>query len=271
VSAQLIRGLAWPEYTLPPWLGSSALDDWPNMGKQAWAEKWMFGGYTGVSSKWMDAGSELDRLLTSANTDRSMIAAKPAGMSFATTAGKEWRAAQAGKMIIEEETLAEIDATLPMVREGLEILEEISGAKAEFQVTLRGEIAGLSIQTRPDMMLGNLFPDLKYLNPKAWTDFVRHFYGSRYWLQTGLAFGLARDAGITDPRPSFLLAESGTRNPRVKNWTISEDLCLAAWRDVCDRVEEIAEALKAGPMIDPVQFETLTVDKLPVWAQKEIQ
>lgn len=271
MSAELTLGLPWESYAAPGWLGSSALSDWLEMGRAAWAEKWLATGYGSTApSKWMIAGSELDMMLTSADYDASRIALKPTGMKFSTKEGKAWKEANEGKVILDEKVSAELAATLPMVREAIAILVQKYGSEPEYQVTLRGQIAGLNVQSRPDIKIGRLFPDLKYVNSDNWTRFVRTFYRSRYWLQAGLNFGLARDAGIEDPRPSFLIAESGTVNPRVKVWTISEELCLAAWRDVCTRCEEIAGIIEAGGMVDPVQFDTMTAADLPGWAQKEI-
>ena len=137
----------------------------------------------------------------------------------------------------------------------------------KFQVTLRGEIAGLKIQTRPDIVIGNRIPDLKYINSEAFSKFDRQFPFSRYVFQAGMAFGLGRDAGIEDPRPSFLLAESGTIYPRVQVVELSEQDCLWCWRKTVARVEEIAAAINSDlGMIDSVKFRRL---EIPEWAMRE--
>lgn len=267
MTAQLIENLPWSEYAVPGWLGSSALHAFPGMSLEEFAAEYLETAYDdsgkAKASAAMTNGTELDKMLTAGVYDRSSIEIKPSGMSFATKEGKAWRNERAGKTIIKEDDVAALDATLPRIREALACYPEAP----KFQVTLRGEIAGLKVQTRPDVVIGNRIPDLKYINSEAFDKFDRQFPSSRYVFQAGLAFGLGRDAGIDDPRPSFLLAESGTVHPRVQVVELSEEDCLWCWRKTVARVDEIAAAINSElGMTDSVVFRSLV---LPAWARAE--
>ena len=265
----MILDLPWSEYAVRPWLGSSALDDWRTMGREAWANKWLsehsegYGGDEATSA--MANGSELDAMLTAAVYDRSRVAVKPKGMTFASNDGKKWRAEQVGKVIIKEDDIGYLDAALPRAREAIQVIPP-EPEDPVFQATLRGTVEGLQIQTRPDIWFpkANQMPDLKYVNTKAFDDFDRHFWPGRYAIQAGLAYGLS-----PDPKPtvSFLLVESGTMFPRVRVVMIQEWIAAACWREAQKRCKEIHEAIEGAAMIDRVRFDSL---KLPAWAEKEV-
>lgn len=266
MTAQLIENLPWSEYAVPGWLGSSALHAFPGMSLEGFAAEYLETAYDdsgkAKASAAMTNGTELDKMLTAGVYDRSSIEIKPKGMKFSTKEGKAWRDEQAGKTIIKEEDVDALDATLPRIREALACYPEAP----KFQVTLRGEISGLQVQTRPDVVIGNRIPDLKYINSEAFDKFDRQFPSSRYVFQAGLAFGLGRDAGIENPRPSFLLAESGTVHPRVQVVELSEEDCLWCWRKTVDRVTAIAAAINSElGMTDSVVFRPLI---LPSWAKE---
>lgn len=268
MSAELLLDLPWSSYAVPGWLGSSALSDWREMSREAWAAKHMESAYQGGGTAAMVAGSALDCLLTDPASFEGRFAVAPEGLDGRTKEGKAWKAENAGKLALDAGTKAEIDATLSRVREAIAAMAP-DGATASFQVTLRGAISGMQVQTRPDIMIGNHLPDLKYLNPQGFASFDRHFWGSRYMFQAGLFFGLARDAGINSPRVSFLLAESGSMTPRIEVVEIDESALLACWAKTVERVEEIRDAI-ASPLglTDCVKFRRID---LPVWALKEIE
>lgn len=265
MSVELIANLPWAEYAVPGFLGSSALSDWTEMSREGWSAEYMEQAYAdGKKGPWITNGSELDKMLTEAVYDRSRIEVKPKGMSFATKEGKVWRDAREGKTIIREEDLAALDAALPLVREAIEAVR--GDLTPEFQVTLRGEIAGLKVQTRPDIRIGSLFPDLKYVSDID--GFDRNFWNSRYMFQAGLFFGLGREV-LDDVRVSFLLAESGTTHPRVRMIEIPESTLLHCWRKTVERVEEIARVIESPlGLTDVVEFRTID---LPAWVEREIE
>ena len=268
MTAELIRDLAWKDYAIPGFLGSSALDDWGSMSREAWSAKHLETAYQGGGSAAMAGGSALDLLLTAGeDAFQEQSAIKPEGLDGRTKEGKAWAEANGGKQILSSEQEKQIRATLPRVKEAIEAVR--GDEAAEFQVTLRGEIAGLKVQTRPDIRIGSHFPDLKYLNGGNFGSFDRDFIRSRYRFQAGLFFGLAREAGIQEPRVSFLLAESGTMFPRVEMVEIDETCLLWCWRQTVERVEEIATAI-ASPLglVDVVKFRRLD---LPAWAEKHME
>ena len=270
MTAQLIHDLPWNEYAALGFLGSSALSDWPEMSHEAWSAKYLEKAYEGGGTPAMVAGSALDVLANprEAHTFPRRFAVAPEGLDGRTKEGKVWKAENTGRDILTADAKAEIDATLPRVREAIEAMRP-DGEVVHYQTTIRGAIAGMPVQTRPDIQIGNHFPDLKYLNPMAFSSFDRHFWGSRYMFQAGLFFGLAREAGIELPRVSFLLAESGTLTPRIEVVEIDESALMACWTKVVERVEEIRDAI-ASPLglVDCVKFRRID---LPVWAQKAIE
>lgn len=265
MSAAMIENLPWSDYAVPGWLGSSALHAFPDMSLEAFDAQYLACGYDNgkTATAAMDNGSELDKMLTAAVYDRSAIEVKPDGMSFATKEGKAWRAERAGKTIIKAEDVRYLDAALPRIKETIACYD----GEPKYQVTLRGEIAGIRVQTRPDIVIGNRIPDLKYINSEAFNKFDRQFPFSRYVFQAGLAFGLGREAGIDNPLPAFLLAESGTIHPRVEVVELSENDAIWCWRKTVQRVEEIAAAMNSDlGMIDVAKFRPLM---LPAWALNE--
>lgn len=229
MTAELIRDLAWKDYAVPGFLGSSALDDWDSMSREAWSAKHLETAYDGSKkSAAMSGGSALDALLTEGEEAfAARFAVRPGGLDGRTKEGKAWATENASREILTSEQLTEIRAALPRVREA--IMAMCDGLTPEYQVSLRGEIAGLKVQTRPDVMIGNHFPDLKYVNSKAFANFDRDFIRSRYRFQAGLFFGLAQDAGIDSPRVSFIAAESETMFPRVEVIEIDEPLLRWCW------------------------------------------
>jgi hypothetical protein len=277
--SQLLSGLPWDEYIQGGYLGSSALDSWGKVGLEAWSAENLEASYDkGKASKYMAAGSALDALLTG-DAAGKRIAVKPAAYTDDKGAMKPWNGnANACKAWVEEnadaeiitsEQDAEIKASLPLAREALAVLKRVNGGEVLYQVTLRGELSGLKIQTRPDMMLGNSFPDLKYVNSKVFARFDHDFIDSRYFLQAGLAYGLGRDVlpGV-EPSASFLLLESGTIHPRCRVVEIPRRVLQAGWDKACRIADEIA-AVKASPLgfVDAVQFSDLD---LPAWAEARL-
>jgi hypothetical protein len=268
MTAQLIPNLPWSEYAVPGFLGSSALDDWPAMSREAWSAKHLESAYQGGGSPAMSGGSALDALLTDGEAAfAEKFAVKPEGLDGRAKEGKVWVAENRSKQILSFDQEQQIRAALPRAKEAIEAMR--GDGVVGFQTTLRGEIAGGKVQTRPDIQIGDHFPDLKYVNGDAFTEFDRQFIYSRYAFQAGLFFGLARDAGIESPRVSFLLVESGTTMPRVEVVEIDETTLLWCWRHTVERVEEITQAI-ASPlgMVDAVKFRRID---LPVWAQKAIE
>lgn len=264
MTAQLIPNLPWKEYAVLGFLGSSALDDWSSMSREAWSAKHLEAAYQGGGSAAMSGGSALDALLTDGEPAfQEKFAVKPEGLDGRTKEGKAWVAENGAKQILSFDQDREIRAALPRAKEAIEAMR--GDGVVEFQTTLRGEIAGRKVQTRPDIRIGNHFPDLKYVNREAFSKFDRQFIGSRYAFQAGLFFGLARDTGIESPRVSFLLVESGTTLPRVEVVEIDESALLWCWRHTVERVEEIARAI-ASPlgMVDVVKFRRI---ELPAWAE----
>jgi len=266
--SELICSLPWSEYIAGNYLGSSALDAWGKVGLEAWSAEHLESRYDkGKASKYMAAGSALDSLLTG-DTAGKRIAVKPEGMTFATKEGKAWREANEDSEIITAEQDAEIKAALPLAREALAVLKKVNGGEIHYQVTLRGELSGIPIQTRPDMMLGDSFPDLKYVNSQAFARFDRDFLDSRYFLQAGLAFGLGEDVLLKAPTASFLLLESGTIHPRCRVVEIPRRVLQAGW----DKARRIADEImftKRSPLgfVDVVQFGEL---ELPAWAEARL-
>lgn len=268
MSAQIIFGMPWAEYTQGGYIGSSGLSEWGAVGREAWSRENLEEGYTdSKSSKFMAGGSVIDQRLMG-DPHGKPVAVKPDGMSFATKDGKAWRDAHQDCEIITAEQDLEIGAALPLAREAIGILESVSGCKAQFQVTLRGEVSGIKIQTRPDMMIGNTFPDLKYVNGMDFGAFDRKFIDSRYFLQAGLAFGLGRDAGISGVEASFLLVESGTRLPRVSIINVPSNVLHAGWdkvRRICDEIAEVRDS--ALGFRDIIEVRELS---LPAWAEARL-
>lgn len=252
--------MTWGEYTKGGFIGSSALHDWPHMSREGWSARHLEGAYQGGAGTAAAAGSALDALLTGSPA-RYVI--KPEGMSFATKEGKAWRAENAtdGQDIIDAETMAEIAAALRPARSAVETLAMIHGEPL-YQLTLRGEIEGLSVQTRPDIAYPGYLLDLKYVNSGAFESFERQFLDGRYFLQAGLFRALS----AAPVRVAFLLIESGTVYPRCKVLEVSSDVLEAASEAVRVRCSEIV-AGKADGLVDAPEFALL---ELPEWAKMRI-
>ena len=265
MSAELLLALPWADYCAGGYLGSSALHSWGAMSLEGWSAENLEKAYSGGGSKWTAGGSALDAMLTG-DPSGKRIAVKPEGMSFATKEGKAWKAENSDAEIIDADQDAEIRASLPRAREAIEVFRRLHGAEPIYQATLRGEVSGVRIQTRPDIMVGPAVPDLKYVNSQSFASFDRQFIDSRYFLQAGLFYGLGREAGISRPLVSFLLLESGTTHPRCRVADVSEKVLAAGWdrvRTICD---EIAAQRERG-FLDVVEFRPL---ELPAWAEARL-
>ncbi len=281
MSATLTLGMPWAEYIEGGYIGSSALDAWDTMSLEAWSREYLEESYAGKSNRWTSQGSYLDSIvpptpdvvpkkfavIPETYTDEKGVA-KP--WRFGAKFTDAWKAERiaAGEEMVDTEQVRNARAALPLVREALGIMEGVFKAPTIYQPTLRGEVSGIRLQTRPDMMIGKTVPDLKYVNPKAFDSFDRTFTDSRYFLQAGLFFGLMQEATGEVPQVMFLLAESETDLPRCEVVTVPEEVLKAAWVHVQRIVLDIAEARDSAlGFVSRVKFRELS---LPGYARARI-
>lgn len=271
MTAQILVGEPWESYIKAPAYGSSALEAFGTISLERWAYEYAGEGrYSGAASKFAAGGGALDALVTANKSFADCFAVKPEGMTFATKEGKAWRDLQGSKEIIDAKQEREILSALPRVKEAISVLSD--GRPISYQVTLRGEIEGLEIQTRPDIWIdGDLLDvtDLKYVSDIA--GFVRGFVGSRYEIQAALAWDLIEQTGrdMATVRLSYLLCESGTTLPQVIVYTLDPEDVRLMVRRLKARCRRILEAQNSPlGLIDVVKFEQLV---LPHWARKKLE
>lgn len=273
MTAQIRVGESWEAYTKAPAYGSSAVEAFGTMSLERWAYEYAGDGrYSGAASKFAAGGGALDALVTGNKSFADCFAVKPDGMSFATKEGKAWRDSVDGREIIDAKQEREILSALPRVKEAIEVLANLSGRPVNYQVTLRGSIAGLDVQTRPDIWVDGEtldVQDLKYVSDVA--GFVRNFVGSRYEIQAALAWSLIEQTGrdMASVRLSYLLCESGTTMPQVVVYVLdAEDVRLMARRleAKCRRILEAQNSPRG--LVDVVEFRPLT---LPGWARQKLE
>lgn len=271
MSAQIILGEPWDAYTKSPAYGSSAVEAFGTMGLERWAYEYAGDGrYSGSSSKFAAGGGALDALVTANKSFADCFAVKPEGMTFATKEGKAWRDLQGGKEIIDAKQEREILAALPRVKEAISVLA--NGREVSYQVTLRGVVGGLEVQTRPDIWIdGDLLDvsDLKYVSDIG--GFVRNFVGSRYEIQAALAWSLIAQTGrdMETVRMSYLLCESGTTLPQAIVWILDPaDIALMVRRleNKCRKIVAAQESPQG--LIDLVQFRVMA---FPAWARRKLE
>lgn len=271
MTAQILVGEPWESYIKAPAYGSSALEAFGTISLERWAYEYAGEGrYSGAASKFAAGGGALDALVTGNKSFGECFAVKPEGMTFSTKEGKAWRDLQGSKEIIDSKQQQEILSALPRVNEAISVLAD--GRPVSYQVTLRGEIEGLNVQTRPDIWIdGDLLDvtDLKYVSDIA--GFVRGFVGSRYEIQAALAWDLIEQTGrdMATVRLSYLLCESGTTLPQVVVYTLDPEDVRLMVRRLKARCRRILEAQNSPlGLIDVVKFEQLA---LPHWARKKLE
>lgn len=271
MSAQIILGEPWDAYTKSPAYGSSAVEAFGTMGLERWAYEYAGDGrYSGSSSKFAAGGGALDALVTANKSFADCFAVKPEGMTFQTKEGKAWRDSQGEKEIIDAKQEKEILAALPRTKEAISVLA--NGREVSYQVTLRGVVGGLEVQTRPDIWIdGDLLDvsDLKYVSDIG--GFVRDFVGSRYEIQAALAWSLIAQTGrdMETVRMSYLLCESGTTLPQAIVWILDPaDIALMVRRleNKCRKIVAAQESPQG--LIDLVQFRVMT---FPAWARRKLE
>lgn len=271
MSAQIILGEPWDAYTKSPAYGSSAVEAFGTMGLERWAYEYAGDGrYSGSSSKFAAGGGALDALVTANKSFADCFAVKPEGMTFATKEGKAWRDLQGGKEIIDAKQEKEILAALPRTKEAISVLA--NGREVSYQVTLRGVVGGLEVQTRPDIWIdGDLLDvsDLKYVSDIG--GFVRNFVGSRYEIQAALAWSLIAQTGrdMETVRMSYLLCESETTLPQAIVWILDPaDIALMVRRleNKCRKIVAAQESPQG--LIDLVQFRVMA---FPAWARRKLE
>jgi len=269
--AQILVGEPWESYIKAPAYGSSALEAFGTISLERWAYEYAGDGrYSGAASKFAAGGGALDALVTANKSFADCFAVKPDGMTFSTKEGKAWRDLQGSKEIIDAKQQREILSALPRVKEAISILAD--GRPISYQVTLRGGLEGLEVQTRPDIWIdGDLLDvtDLKYVSDIA--GFVRGFVGSRYEIQAALAWELIEQTGrdMATVRLSYLLCESGTTLPQVIVYTLDPEDVRLMVRRLKVRCRRILEAQNSPlGLIDVVKFEQLV---LPHWARKKLE
>ena len=275
--AAIIHGLPWEDYIKGGFLGSSALDAFPTLSREAWSAKYQEGGgYKDDSdSKAITLGSALDLLVTGDPEDwDARYVERPAGTDLRTKDGKAWAASVAGKTILTSEEVAQLKSAHKRAKASIRISESvIHHGTAIYQTTFRGTIEGVSVQTRPDIWYGPrdaaaALEDLKYVNSTNFDGFARQFVGGRYFLQAGLFSRLYREATGEKTKISFLLVESGTTSPRTNSITIPSDVVAAAEEAVASMCRRIAERREEqGGFVDRPEYSVLD---LPGWARAQI-
>lgn len=274
-SATIIHWLPWSDYTQGDFLGSSALDDFPRMSREAWSAKHQEGNsYSDDSdSKAITLGSALDCRVTDLHAWDDKFAVRPDGLDGRTKEWKEWAAKAGARAILTANEYAQVVEAQKRVMHAIKLDEAINHGTARYQVTFRGEINGVKVQTRPDIWIGEtdraaILTDLKYVNSTNFDGFDRQFVTGRYFLQAGLFSRLYRDATGENTKVAFLLAESGTTTPRIREVAITADVVAAAEASVAIRCQEIADRRneEAG-FVDRPEYSIL---ELPGWARAQI-
>lgn len=277
MTATIHHAMPWAEYIVGGYMGSSALDAWGSMSLEGWSHDYLEAPYTGAGSKYTAGGSALDAALTGDPSGKTFVV-KPATYTDEKGVEKPWNgnanvckvwlADHADCEIIDAVQDREIKQAAPLAREAIRLLcEHYEVESAQYQTTLRGEVSGLLLQVRPDVMVGPAWVDLKYVNSESFDKFDRTFVDSRYYLQAGLFHGLGRDAGISGASVSFLLVESGTEFPRCEVVEIPAEVLEAAWAKVQRIAAEIVAVRERGLFVSPVKFRRLD---LPAYAQNKI-
>lgn len=272
MSAQIILGEPWGAYTKSPAYGSSAVEAFGTMGLERWAYEYAGDGrYSGSSSKFAAGGGALDALVTANKSFADCYYVKRENLAKMTDVEKAaWRAKVGSREIIDAEQEKEILAALPRTKEAISVLA--NGREVSYQVTLRGAVGGLEVQTRPDIWIdGDLLDvsDLKYVSDIG--GFVRNFVGSRYEIQAALAWSLIAQTGrdMETVRMSYLLCESGTTLPQVIVWILDPaDIALMVRRleNKCRKIVAAQESPQG--LIDLVQFRVMT---FPAWARRKLE
>lgn len=267
MTATIHHAMPWADYIVGGYMGSSALDAWGSMSLEGWSHNYLEAPYTGAGSRYTAGGSALDAALTGDPSGKTFVV-KPATVDYRTNAGKAWRDEHADCEIIDAAQDREIRQAAPLAREAIRVLCGHYGVEsAQYQTTLRGEVGGILLQVRPDVMIGPAWVDLKYVNSESFNKFDRTFVDSRYYLQAGLFHGLGRDAGISAASVSFLLVESGTEFPRCEVVEVPSEVLETAWAKVQRIASEIVAVRERGLFVSPVKFRRLD---LPAYAQSKI-
>ena len=272
MTAQILIDESWDAYTKAPAYGSSAVEAFGTMSLERWAYEFAGDGrYSGAASKLAAGGGALDALVTANKSFADCFYVKTENLAKMTNAEKEaWRAKVGSREIIDAKQEREILSALPRVREAISVLAD--GRPVSYQVTLRGEIEGLEVQTRPDIWIdGDLLDvtDLKYVSDIA--GFVRGFVGSRYEIQAALAWDLIEQTGrdMATVRLSYLLCESGTTLPQVVVYILDPadiELMVRRLKAKCRKIKAAQDSPQG--LIDVVEFRQMV---LPGWARKKLE
>jgi hypothetical protein len=273
MSAELIIGESWDAYTKSDALGSSATAAWKTMSNEAWSSEFLEvtegGRYVGASSKYAAGGAGLDALVTKNKSFEDCFVTSPF-KDFKSVEARAWRDAQiaAGREVVTEKQVREIRAAEKRANEAIGILA--NGAPYEFQATLRGEISGIKVQTRPDILIHAetpIFCDLKYVS--QFDSFDRNVFDTRLEIQLALGSSLAIEAGILGHRMAFLVIESETEQPRSDVIFVDDIDLLHMRRKLATRLRQISETRDSAiGFVDVVQFRTL---RLPGWQRKQLE
>lgn len=272
MSAQILSGESWEAYTKAPAYGSSALEAFGSISLERWAYEYAGDGrYSGAASKFAAGGGALDALVTANKSFADCFYVKTENLAKMTNAEKEaWRAKVGSREIIDAKQEREILSALPRVKEAISVLAD--GRPVSYQVTLRGEIENLEVQTRPDIWIeGDLLDvtDLKYVSDIA--GFVRNFVGARYEIQAALAWDLIEQTGrdMATVRLSYLLCESGTTLPQVVVYILDRDdiaLMVRRLKAKCRKIKAAQDSPQG--LNDVVEFRQMT---LPGWAREKLE
>ncbi len=215
--AEIIKGLPLSEYHDPAngYVSHSRLHDFLERGPGFFRGKYITGEIARKETPSLIFGQAFeDYFLGGEEHFRSLYAVRPAHIkNGTTTAAKQWKAAQPASMICltdeDWECIKRMTASLHTCKKGMEFVD-----RSEQQVTFRGNVFGLNMQSRPDCVrlaeFGTCTIDLK--TTRDINDFLKRD-GSAVWrfgyhTQAALARRLLAANGYENASAYLLVVES---------------------------------------------------------------
>lgn len=214
-------------------------------------------------------GKLIERAILEPHRNKGLIV-KPAGMSFATKEGKEWRAAHDGDEIItakEDEMLKGVMASIARHRDASAILK--SPGKAQPSLFAIDEETGLPLKARLDWLLeGNVILDIKTTttaNP-ALHGFPREIAKYSYHVQA--AFYLDMCARLKMPKDCFVFLAVEKTAPYLVTAIQLDAMSVNKGRNEYQRLLKLYKEC-SDTNLWPSYSDKIEIVTLPEWSLRE--
>ncbi len=215
----------------------------------------------------MELGTAIHAAVLEPEEFAKNYAFKPAGMNFATTEGKVWKAAHANFKILSQDDLATVRGIVDSLNEHPVAAEVIANGQKEQSFFWVDKETGIACKCRPDVLLGKNVFDVKTTQDASPRGFQRNIMTYGMHLQSAWYLdGLSQIMG--EPLTNFVHIAVEKSAPYAVGLYVLDDASLERARlDIRKALQTIADCEAKGQW--PAYSSEVKTMNLPAWAWGE--